>query len=175
MPTRRAHPIRPRPMSGLLHNQEERLMTTVCCPGCSSMRAPIPAVQLLGSAVLLRGPAVLHVQRLVEVGIRETHRRDGIRPSLGLVDVLQALTTAADALRMSGSGHDDVARGDDSAQSEMTAPIGTREAAVLLGITPRQTQRIARSLGGHRAPGGAWTFARDEVEAYANYRMEKQA
>ena len=130
----------------------------------------IPSVQLLGPAVLLQGPAVLHVQRVVEAGIRETFRRDGIPASPGLMDVLHALTVAADQVRMSASGQDDVAARALSAQSQTTAPIGTKEAAALLGYTPRHTQRIARSLGGHRAPGGAWTFARDEVEAYAHHK-----
>ncbi len=41
------------------------------------MTAPVPAVQQLGSAVLLRGPAVVDVWRLVALGIRLPAGEDG--------------------------------------------------------------------------------------------------
>jgi hypothetical protein len=136
----------------------------------------IPAVQVLGGAVLLRGPAVLDALNLVALGVRETRRRDGIEPSPGLQTLIAGLAAAADQVRaqaMSDAGHRDVAEQANRAQSAALQRVGTREAAQMLGLTTRQTQRLAAELGGSRGPGHAWTFDLGVVEAAAVRRASK--
>ncbi len=124
-----------------------------------------PAVQQLGSAVLLQGPAVVDVWRLVALGVRAAHR-DGI--GLARVDHLQAVlaAAAAEVRATSGTGQCDVAQVPARATCDPSEPLSTREAANLLGLSPRQTQRMARTLDAHQLRSGRLIFDRGAVDAY---------
>jgi hypothetical protein len=66
----------------------------------------------------------------------------------------------------SGLGHpSDAAESD----SEATEWVSTREAAVLLGLSKRQAQRLAADLDG-RIIGGRWVFPLTAVAEYAEGR-----
>ncbi len=125
----------------------------------------VPAVQRLGSAVLLQGPAVVDVWHLVALGVRAA-RRDGI--GLARVDHLQAelAAAAAEVRATSGTGQCDVAQVPARATCDPSEPLSTREAADLLGLSPRQTQRMARTLDAHQLRSGRLIFDRGAVDAY---------
>ena len=134
--------------------------------------ADIPEVQQLGAAVLLSGLALFDVHRFLVRGITEVKRQDGISPHprlLHLVDAIKAARAAGEV--MARNGQRDVA--DDTHQSDWVKDrkdIGTTTAAQILGLSSRQVQRIARSLGGRQSPSGTWIFERLAVEAYGHER-----
>lgn len=133
-------------------------------PGVSGDQ--VPAVQQLGSAVLLQGPAVVDVWRLVALGVRAANR-DGI--GLARVTHLQAVLVAAAAeVRAAASecGHADVAQLPTEAVSDPSEPLTTREVATMLGLSPRQTQRMARTLEARQLRSGRLIFDRGAVDAY---------
>jgi len=125
----------------------------------------VPAVQRLGSAVLLQGPAVVDVWHLVALGVRAA-RRDGI--GLARVDHLQAVlaAAAAEVRATSGTGQCDVAQVPARATCDPSEPLSTREAADLLGLSTRQTQRMARTLDARQLRSGVYIYDRTAVDAY---------
>jgi len=125
----------------------------------------VPAVQRFGSVVLLQGPAVLDVWHLVALGVRAAHR-DGI--GLARVDHLQAVlaAAAAEVRATSECGHGDVAQLPAGALSDPSEPLTTGEVATMLGLSPRQTQRMARTLDARRLRSGRLLFDRGAVDAY---------
>ncbi len=125
----------------------------------------VPAVQQFGSAVLLQGPAVVDVWHLVALGVRAAHR-DGI--GLARVDHLQAVlaAAAAEVRATSEAGQGDVAQEPARAGSDPSEPLTTREVATMLGLSPRQTQRMARTLDARRLRCGRLLFDRGAVDAY---------
>jgi len=129
------------------------------------MTAPVPAVQQLGSAVLLRGPAVVDVWRLVALGIRAANR-DGI--GLARVTHLQAVlaAAAAEVRAASDCGHADVAQLPGRAVSDPSEPLTTREVAAMLGLSTRQTQRMANTLDARKLRCGRLLFDHGAVDAY---------
>lgn len=132
---------------------------------------PVPAVQKLGSALLLQGQAVVDAWRLVELGIQRAGR-DGINP-VRLAPLRSALAAAAAEVRsMSGVGHADVRDEPSAPVSEPTAPLTTREVATMLHISPRQAGRLAVTLEARRLRTGVWVFDRYTVEAYIAGRDE---
>jgi len=124
-----------------------------------------PAVQQLGSAVLLQGPAVVDVWHLVALGVRAA-QRDGI--GLARVDHLQAVlaAAAAEVRATSGTGQCDVAQVPARATCDPSEPLTTREAAAMLGLSTRQTQRMARTLGARQLRSGVYVYDRGAVDAY---------
>lgn len=129
----------------------------------------IPAVQRLGSAILLQGPAVLDAHYLIAAGVRDVQRRDGIAPSPRLRFLLEELAAAsADIRAMSPAGHGDVPEEGNGALSVLDL-IPTREAAMILDLSVRQTRRHRDAAGG-RDVGGALMFERGAVEALAARR-----
>jgi len=125
----------------------------------------VPAVQRFGSVVLLQGPAVLDVWQLVALGVRAA-KRDGI--ALARVAVLQGVLAAAAAEVRAASecGHGDVAQEPTRALSDPSEPLTTREVATMLGLSPRQTQRMARTLDARQLRSGRLLFDRGAVDAY---------
>jgi hypothetical protein len=119
----------------------------------------IPEVQQLGSSVLLSGLALHDARRLIVRGITEA-TRDGIAPHPRLRYLLTAIESA-----MSAVGHCDVAV-DLMPQDSPQSSIGTTAAATILGLSPRQVQRIGSSLEGRRTPSRTWIFDKATVEAY---------
>ncbi len=125
----------------------------------------VPAVQRFGRVVLLQGPAVVDVWHLVALGVRAAHR-DGI--ALARVAHLQGVLAAAAAEVRAASecGHCDVAQVPARATCDPSEPLSTREAADLLGLSPRQTQRMARTLEARQLRSGRLIFDRGAVDAY---------
>jgi len=124
-----------------------------------------PAVQQLGNAVLLQGPAVVDVWHLVALGVRAAHR-DGI--GLARVDHLQAVlaAAAAEVRATSEAGQCDVAQEPTRALSDPSEPLTTGEVATMLGLSPRQTQRMARTLDARQLRSGVYVYDRGAVDAY---------
>ena len=150
-----------------------------------------PAVQRLGSAVLLQGPALAEVLHLVALGARERERRNGLPASRRLRDLLAVLaeTVAEDELVSPLSDrqyacsdmvprHRDIHERDDSADFDTSVmrrhEISTGEVAEVLGVSQRQVQRLASSIGSRRAPSGRLVFDGLAVQAYAATRKEER-
>ena len=129
------------------------------------MGHPVPAVQRFGSVVLLQGPAVLDVWHLVALGVRAAHR-DGI--GLARVDHLQAVlaAAAAEVRATSEPGQRDVAQVPARATCDPSEPLTTREVAVMLGVSPRQAQRMQAQLGARKLRSRVLIFDRGAVESY---------
>ncbi len=125
----------------------------------------VPAVQRFGRVVLLQGPAVVDAWQLVALGVRAAHR-DGI--ALARVAHLQGVlaAAAAEVRAVSECGHGDVAQEPTVALSDPSEPLTTREVATMLGLSPRQTQRMARTLDARRLRSGRLIFDRTAVESY---------
>ena len=124
-----------------------------------------PAVQRFGRFVLLHDSGVVDVWRLVALGVRAA-RRDGI--GLARVDHLQAVlaAAAAEVRATSEPGQRDVAQLPTRALSDPSEPLTTREVATMLGLSPRQTQRMARTLAARQLRSGRLIFDRGAVDAY---------
>ena len=136
----------------------------------------VPAVQRLGAAVLLQGPALAEVAYLASLGLRHRAAVDGAPPSVRQRQLLRILADAAEAslaLPPTPGGHADLAAGPDLEESMFVGMVGTAEAASVLGVSPRHVRRLARSLDGRRVKG-AWTFDRHAVVAYATQRKETE-
>lgn len=74
------------------------------------------------------------------------------------------------AVRMSRSGHEKPCGAEESSSARSYADangqqISAREASVILGLSKRQTRRIATSLGGQLVDG-RWVFRRSDVIEY---------
>lgn len=131
-----------------------------------------PPVQLLGDAVVLRGPAAIDAYRLMARGVDAARREDGIQPSERLEQLLAALRASADAA-MSAAGHADVREVPTSAVSTPGSRIGTREVADLLGLSERHVRRLAPEFNGRRH-GNTWTYETTAVEAHLIARTTKE-
>lgn len=132
-----------------------------------------PAVQRLGDAVLLQGPAVADVAYLVEVGLRAISGRDQITPQARWLTLQRGLREVAADL--------DVAPARQSALPQISHPeestsesITTKEAAVTLQLQERQVRNLAPSLGG-RIVAGRLLLDGSAVRAEAVYRAAQRA
>jgi len=126
------------------------------------MTAPVPAVQQLGAAVLLQGAALLDARRFVTLGIRAASR-DGIAAPPRVALLLRALTASA---ALTDHGQCDVAPASAGALSDPSEPLTTREVATMLGLSHRQTQRMARTLEARQLRSGVYVYDRTAVDAY---------
>ncbi len=127
------------------------------------MTAPVPAVQQLGAAVLLQGAALLDARRFVTLGIRAASR-DGIAAPPRVALLLRALT---DSAALTDHGQCDVAPASAGALSDPSEPpLTTREVATMLGLSHRQTQRMARTLEARQLRSGVYVYDRTAVDAY---------
>ncbi len=130
---------------------------------------PVPAVQRLGSAVLLQGAALLDARRFVTLGIRAASR-DGIAAPPRVALLLRALT---DSAALIDRGHADGPALLTGAASDATDTITTAEVATLLGLSTRQTRRLARTLEARQLRSGAYVYDRTAVAAYLAERSQK--
>lgn len=138
---------------------------------------PTPAMQRLGSAVLIQGPAaLLEVQHLLALGARERQHRDALPPSPGVRHLLALLAEAVaeHETTVSPPRHDGVVAGGGPGDSTVgkVDEITSDQVAALLGVGRRQAQRLAGSIGSRKVPGGALVFDRCAVLAYAAQRRE---
>ena len=99
-------------------------------------------------AVILSGPWLNVVRRAV-LNAEHSRRRNGLPPSREYTELLAAVESA-----MSATGHSDV-RTDPEPTHSADEYITVTEAARRLGISTRQTRRIADQLGAHKHRG-AW-------------------
>lgn len=132
-----------------------------------------PAVQRLGSAVLLQGPAVHDLAYLVGLGLRYRSTVDGTAPAQHHLQLLSLLADMAEATLtpdVREQGTSDV-RSEVGSSDLKVKRVDTAAAARLLGITTRQTRRLASHLGGRRVKGN-WSFDRAAVVAEAQRRSQ---
>ena len=131
-----------------------------------------------GPCLVLRGAMLRDVYFLARQGflahkaIRGREHRPVDPRHLEVVDVLAAAWRIDREL--SGARHRDVEHTDLEEASEPDEPIGIATAAALLGLSRRQTQRLAWRLDGRKA-GNVWVFDRSTVERYASVRSEQYA
>jgi len=121
-----------------------------------------PAVQQLGAAVLLQGAALLDARRFVTLGIRAASR-DGIPAPSRVALLLRALT---DSAALTDPGHADGPALPSGAASEMTETLSTSEVAEMIGLSARQTRRLARTLEARQLRNGVYVYDRTAVDAY---------
>ena len=127
-----------------------------------------------GPVLLLTGPVLVDLNWLVTLGIQVARQRDGMTPRPRLLELQRIVAAAAQDVRAAASGRADVRAAPDSPelpQDDPDAWIGTREAAITLGLSQRQVRRIATSLGTVQH-GRVHLFRRLAVEAYAAHRGE---
>lgn len=119
-------------------------------------------VEVLGTAVLLRGDAVRDAYFATASALRtlRTARRS---PSKRLQDLATLLGECVAAQR---NGQADTQDPKTLLSSEHA--IGCTRAAEILGITPRSVRRRAVELGGVQSPNGRWSFDADEIRAFAS-------
>jgi len=127
-------------------------------------------VQQLGPAVLLQGLALKDTRSLITRAVREIRRQDGIIAPPRLTILLEALERAISAEHPSPPGRTDTPDITDTPFLDEQLLIGSSEAANILGISSRQAQRLAITLGGKRSASRCWTYSRLEVEAYLQQR-----
>jgi len=131
----------------------------------------------VGPALLLQREALLQVVRLVDLGIEQHHRVNGISPS-DAVNALQAMLHRAAPLALAEV--EALRQSDVRAMAEMSPSnksrkdeIDAHQAAVILGCSPRQVTRQARSLNGWGgSQGKPWRFSRADIEAYRAARID---
>ena len=130
-----------------------------------------PAIQKLGSAVLLQGPAVADTAYLISVGLRALQRRDGVAPMSRWLVLQRQLRAVAD---LADTGNAELPQDHDEASLGLEDLISTAEAAEMLKVTEPQMRNLVSQFGGRRA-GRAWVFDRALVELEAKRRVSAQA
>jgi hypothetical protein len=95
-----------------------------------------------GGQILIRRWAVVVVWRALATTVATAQRRDAVNPSPELQQLLATLATEAAAVSRAGQ----------SAEAELARwgadAVSTREAAAMLGTSPRTVRRMAPELGG---------------------------
>ena len=137
-------------------------------PDTRAVSAPLPPVLSLTGSVLLTGPALTDAYYLVAAGIRYT-RHNG-HPIPARFETL--LTVIGEQRAKSQPGQCDTLTPAPRQHCETEELIGSQQAADILGVSKRQTQRLAADLDG-RLAGGHWVFDKKAVEAYAAQRNTK--
>ena len=115
------------------------------------------SVHRITDGVLLTGGALDAARYCVEVAQR-ARARNGLPPSVTIARLAAALAPTGQ-----GDAPDDV--GEQSGSGPVSAlqeVVGTREAAGLLGCSPRQARRLAPLLGG-RLIGGRLALDRQSI------------
>ena len=135
------------------------------------MNAPRYAAEALGpNVVLLRDVAVLDAISLVGKGIRATNE---LSPHLGRFRRLHGeLKRAYDTACERHGDVVSVAPLEESNCQDGADVLSVVEAADLLGLSVRQVQRLAPTLG--RRVGGAWALDRGAVLALKHERQERE-
>lgn len=135
----------------------------------------VPAIQRLGSGLIIQGPAVGDLAYLVELGLRYRAGANGAAPSVEHRRLLAVLRETADIAFTpdnASRGRRTSAKPADPEQLNAEGWVGSMTAAQLLNIGPRQVRRIAHELGGIRTHG-KWSFSRSAVISAALRRKER--
>jgi len=155
-------------MTGRRHNAVDRRKH-------DAISRPDPVATALGGGMVLVGPiGVLRIAAALAASVEVTSRLDGIRPPavvVGLRELFDA--AAAEARRAAASGSAELPRSAaPSSSGASTAPVvvdpvGTAEAAELLGCTTRNVRDLCRRGVFETAAvlAGGWVVSRREVEA----------
>jgi hypothetical protein len=133
------------------------------------MASQDPIVLGLGNGqVLLRGPALVAVATLAQMGARQvTREHPGVPLSPVVVETLAVLRSEAGQASTSASGRAAVYRESVDVSASDGEPIGTGEVAEMLRVSERRVRQLAPRLGG-RLVGGRWRFDRLAVEVARN-------
>ena len=140
------------------------------------MTADEPPIQQHDGAVLIQtAPMLAAAYQATLAGIRR-RRADGL-PAGDLQQLARTLRRAHHAA-MSGARHKDAGHttGGPCSHCQHGDPVGVGEAALLLGVSRRQTQRLAAGnsdLGGVRV-GKTWVLDRGAVLALAAKRKARR-
>ena len=135
-------------------------------------QAQAQVLRLGGGQLLLRGPAVLIVSQLAQLGARQWFQVGGVSISLPVRQLLDELAAEASEYVRPEVRSDVRDEGAGASSRAMKAPrLSSAQAAAALGCSERHARRIAPSLGGRR-DGARWTFDAAEVAAY---RMERDS
>lgn len=105
--------------------------------------------------------AVRVITKLARLGILRTREVDDIEPSPRVRQLVGALDRAAKDLAMSPQRHPLATSAADRSPSR---PVGSVEAASILGVSVKQAQRRAAELGAVKV-SGTWWYDRDRVLA----------
>lgn len=110
----------------------------------------------------------MDVYYLVSVAIKNL-RQDGYRPSSHVLGLQEEFKLGALEVKdeLSKRRHGDVAELPIAAGCS----IGSAEASEILGISRRQVQRLAKTLGGRRGHAGVLMFDVHEITAYGAARL----
>ncbi|WP_141561917.1 helix-turn-helix domain-containing protein [Micromonospora sp. WMMA1996] len=130
------------------------------------------AVRLGGCRLLLASrQACLDVLRSLQAAVAASDRA-GLRPPPRIVTLIAALEAEMQQPSSPG-GSAEVPREPGVPGSVLTTePADTKEAARMLGVTPRQIRNISHRLDGRKV-AGSWVFDRDLVAAEAIRRQRK--
>jgi hypothetical protein len=141
----------------------------------------VTAHRLPAGSVLLSGrdlvwvAAALRVSRRMAEGLA---RADGVGPAAEWLALCDVVDRAVEEWRVSGGGHADVREPVEVPLSDVE-PIGVREAAARLFLSPRQVRRLAAAqvLPPLRMPhaGRPYLFDPDVVTAYRRQREQEEA
>ncbi len=121
---------------------------------------PVPGLLAVGPVVVLTGPAARAAAEALLIALR-SRRVNGLPRSSHYEQIAAALVAAAgqsDAIKSSA------AQADRMMTNPPTLPLG--EAANYLGLSTRQTRRLAPKLGG-RIIGGRWLLDPQAVTEHA--------
>ena len=125
----------------------------------------VPEVQVLGDALLLRGPAVLETLTAYGVLVRQV-KANGAQPSSRLLGMQRGAAVAASVYRRDTSPASagplaDVRPGTSRPESWLR----TTDVALALQVSERHARRLARTLDARRTRGG-WLYPRQAVADY---------
>lgn len=123
------------------------------------MTTPVPGLTAVGPVVILTGPAARAAAQALLIAVR-SRRVNGLPPSAHYDAITAALVSA--------SGHGDGHPGAeaDPVGMEQIPTMPVEDAARALGLSKRQTRRLAPTLGG-RLIGGRWLLDAQAVAEYA--------
>lgn len=135
-------------------------------------QAQAQVLRLGGGQLLLRGPAVLIVSQLAQLGARQWFQVGGVSISLPVRQLLDDLAAEASEYVRPEVRADVREQRPGASSGVMKAQrLTSAQAAEALGYSQRHVRRIAPSLSGVRV-GATWTFDAAEVAAY---RMERDS
>jgi len=140
---------------------------------------------IVGTGLVLDGPELLVVARLVAHGAQALRQRDGVTLPAHVLDLVHHVEVAASfarpaisargtrvAAKAPGNASSDLGIGAD-APAERPGRLTTRQVAEALGLSGRYVTQIAGVLGGVKQ-GRDWSFDPEAVKAWSALRAEKE-
>ncbi len=137
---------------------------------CGSIMSA-PPVERLGDALLIRGEAVTALALLAARGAKAVAREDGTRVGGVTAEVLTTLIAIARERPTAARGQMGRPPEHIATESYPDARGSTREVASLLGLSTRQTRRLANDLGARKI-GRDYQWPLDVAQLYAAHRQQ---